>query len=247
MTSHNSENFPQPQPTETFLLFDSAPTIVKHVDLNQQVYDVLVNWLVTRKLRPRQKLSISAIAEELSVSRSPVHQALTRMASENLIKVSPRRGYYIQPITPEVVLHAFDVRLALELMAAERTVGKISDLELIQFRHVMEATLPNISSDQIINKQGYITTNVAFHRYQIALARNELMLHYYQNLNVNLFMGRTIYTRNTGMGHVAAENIELVEAFEAGDLARVQNAIRTHIESGKRVAVEEINASGGEL
>jgi len=247
MSSLDPEYFTQAQSTDVYLLTDPAPTTIKHIDLNQQVYDVLVNWLVTRKLRPRQKLSISAIAEELGVSRSPVHQALTRMATENLIKVSPRKGYYVQPITPEVVLNAFDVRMALELMAAERAVGSVTDAELVKFRQLMEATLPKISDDQIIDKQGYITTNVAFHRYQIALARNELMFHYYQNLNVNLFMGRTIYTRNTGMGHVAVEHIELVEAFEAGDLARAQQAIRTHIESGKRVALEEINASGGVL
>lgn len=242
-----SEFSVHPNTTEDFLLAAPAQTTIKHVDLNQQVYDVLVNWLVTRKLRPRQKLSISAIAQELGVSRSPVHQALTRMASENLIKVSPRKGYYVQPITPEVVLSAFDVRMALELMAAERTVGQVPEEALKILRQLMEATLPMIAGDQIVDKQGYIATNLAFHRYQIALARNELMSLYYHNLNVNLFMGRTIYERNTGMGHVAKEHVELVEAFEAGDLVRAQSAIRKHIASGKCVALEEIHASGGIL
>lgn len=245
MTPFESEFFTPSSASGDFILTTLAPTTIKHVDLNQQVYDVLVNWLVTRKLRPRQKLSITAIAQELGVSRSPVHQALTRMASENLIKVSPRKGYYVQPITPEVVLSAFDVRMALELMAAERTVGQVPDEALKMLRQLMEATLPKIAGDRIVDKQGYIATNLAFHRYQIALARNEIMSLYYQNLNVHLFMGRTIYERNTGMGHVANEHIELVEAFEAGDLARAQTAIRKHIESGKRVALEEIQASGG--
>jgi benzoate/toluate 1,2-dioxygenase reductase subunit len=126
-------------------------------------------------------------------------------------------------------------------------VGQLPEPSLKKLRQLMEATLPKIADDQIIDKQGYLATNLAFHHYQIAIARNDLMSHYYQNLNVNLFMGRTIYERNSGMGHVKREHIELVEAFEAGDLDRVQRAIRMHVESGKRVALEEIQASGGVL
>ena len=47
------------------------------------------------------------------------------------------------------------------------------------------------------------------------------------------------------MQHIVEEHQALVEAYEAGDLARVHQVIRQHVQSGKRVAVEEIAAAGG--
>lgn len=220
---------------------------LRRADLNSQVYDILINWIVTRQLRARQKLSITEIAEKLNVSRSPVHQALTRLVSENFVTVSPRQGYYVTPITTETVLKAFDVRLALELMAAERSVGQAEPEALRELRRRMEATLRMLRGDEITDKPGYIATNWDFHRYQVALAHNALMTHYYENLKVHLLMGRVINTRGAGMRHIVEEHQALVEGYEAGDLARVQQVIRQHVASGKRVAVEEISAAGGDV
>ena len=230
----------------TFVTEAEIPPL-RRSDLNSQVYEVLINWIVTRKLRTRQKLSISEIAEKLRVSRSPVHQALTRLVSENFVTVSPRQGYYVTPITTETVLKAFDVRLALELMAAERSVGQTAPEPLRELRRRMEATLHMLSGDEITDKPGYIATNWDFHRYQVALADNALMTHYYENLKVHLLMGRVINTRVAGMRHIVEEHQALVEGYEAGDLAVVQQVIRQHVASGKRVAVEEINAAGGDV
>jgi DNA-binding GntR family transcriptional regulator len=220
---------------------------VQRSDLNSQVYAILINWIVTRKLKAHQKLSISEIAEKLGVSRSPVHQALTRLVSENFVTVSPRQGYYVTPITTETVVKAFDVRLALELMAAERSVGQVAPEQLAELRRRMEATLRMVSGDEIRDKAGYLATNWALHRYQVALADNPLMTHYYENLKVHLLMGRVINARGAGMRHIVKEHQELVASYEACDLARAQAAIRQHILSGKRVAVEEIAAAGGNV
>jgi len=50
-----------------------------------------------------------------------------------------------------------------------------------------------------------------------------------------------------GGEYLAREHRAIVEAFEAGDLAQTQQAIRTHIESGKRIALEAIERAGGVL
>lgn len=220
---------------------------LRRLDLNSQVYNTLINWIVTRKLQARQKLSISDIADKLNVSRSPVHQALTRLVSENFVTVAPRQGYYVTPITTDTVLKAFDVRLALELMAAELSVGQVTADRLRELRRLMEETLPTVRADDIVDKSGYLVTNWTFHWYQVALAGNELMSHYYENLKVHLLMGRVICKRNAGMQHIVEEHEALVAAFEAADLAAAQAAIRQHIKSGKRVAMEEIDAAGGDV
>jgi len=223
-----------------------APPI-SYVNLTTQVYEVLLGRLVSREFEPNQQLNLAGLADELGVSRSPVHQALTRLVTEGLIAVRPRKGYVVQPITEESVTQAFDVRLAFELVAAEKTVGKIAQSDLEEFRRRMEATLPLVQDDRIVDRPGYVRANQAMHAFQIGLAGNRLMERYFEQLSLHLIMGRVAGKRPSGMGHIIREHQALIAAFEAGDLAAAQAAIRRHIQSGKQVAAEEIRAAGGVL
>ena len=96
-------------------------------NLNERVYDELRARLLTRQEPAGGKLSLHALATQLGVSRSPVHHALTRLVAEGLLTVRPRRGYYVTPVTAEAVDEGYDVRLALELLAAERGLERTDD------------------------------------------------------------------------------------------------------------------------
>lgn len=225
----------------------TASVQISYVNLTSQVYDVLLRRLISREFEPNQQLSLAALAEELGVSRSPVHQALTRLVTEGLIEVRPRKGHVVRPITRESVTQAFDVRLAFELVAAEKVVGHVSRPDLEELRRLMEATLEFVEGDRIVDRPGYVRANRAMHAFQVGLAGNFLMDRYFEQLSLHLIMGRVAGKRLSGMGHIVREHRDLVAAFENGDLAAAQEAIRLHIESGKRVAAEEIRGAGGVL
>jgi DNA-binding GntR family transcriptional regulator len=224
---------------------DTESNFLVREDINTQVYHLLMKWIVTRKLKPGQKLSIYELAEELGVSRSPVHQAMTRLVSDNLISVAPRKGYFVVSVIKKTVLETFDVRMALEIMAAERALEHISPDDLIELRRLMKITLGTIEGDRFSNREGYIHGNQDFHQYQIGLAQNEILSRTYSQLKMNMIMWRVVNYNRGGVSYVPGEHIELVEAFEARDLSRINKAIRKHIDSGKRLALDELEAAGG--
>src|ERR1044072_4057706 len=94
-------------------------------NLNERVYGELRTRVLTRQEPAAAKLSLPSLAAELGGSRSPVHHALTRLVSEGLLTVRPRRGYYVDPVTARAIAEGYDVRLALELLAAERAVRRV--------------------------------------------------------------------------------------------------------------------------
>ena len=100
-------------------------TTLPRTNLNQQVYDTIRTRLLHREPGPGAKLSLHELADELGVSRSPVHHALTRLVSEGLLTVKARRGYYVSPVTALALVEGYEVRLALELHAADCTVGRL--------------------------------------------------------------------------------------------------------------------------
>ena len=209
--------------------------------LNEQVYDELRLRVLTRRHAPGEKLSLHVLADELGVSRSPVHHALTRLVAEGLLTVKARRGYYVTPVTAAALAEGYDVRLALELHAAERTVGRLTGLELRSFRELLDATGDAISHGE------WDTANAAFHEHQIDVAGNALLSGFYRELSVNLMMqvlrGGTV----EGHGQLVTEHRAIVEGFEAGDLEAARRAIREHIETGRRIAIEALERAGGVL
>ena len=113
-----------------------AVTAPPRTNLNDRVYETLKQRLVRRELGPGEKVSLHALAESLGVSRSPVHHALTRLVAEGLLTVKSRRGYYVTPLTEAAIAEGYDVRLALELQAAELAVGRVARDGLRRFREL---------------------------------------------------------------------------------------------------------------
>jgi DNA-binding GntR family transcriptional regulator len=214
---------------------------VPRTNLNDRVYEELRARVLTRQDAPGAKLSLHGLASELGVSRSPVHHALTRLVSEGLLTVRSRRGYYVSPVTATACAESYEVRLALELHAAERTVGGLDESQLDVFRTLLDATAEAISHEE------WDTANAAFHEYQIDLAQNGLLSHVYRELSVNLLMQVIRSGRVEGHGNLVTEHRRIVEAFEAGDAAAAHRAIREHIETGRRIALDAIERAGGVL
>ena len=210
-------------------------------NLNDQVYETLKQRLVRRELGPGEKVSLHELATALGVSRSPVHHALTRLVAEGLLSVKSRRGYFVTPLTEAAIAEGYDVRLALELQAAETAVGRVGRNELRRFRELHETTVAAVSH------AGWDTANAAFHEYQVDLAANTLLSRFYRELSVNLMMQVIRGGKLEGGSYLPTEHEAIVGAYETGDLEAAREAIRAHIATGRRIALEAIEGTGGVL
>ena len=216
----------------------SAPA---RTNLNDRVYETLKTRLVRRELGPGEKVSLHELAASLGVSRSPVHHALTRLVAEGLLTVKSRRGYYVTPLTEAAIAEGYDVRLALELQAAETAIGRVGRDDLSRFRDLHEATAEAVSHAE------WDSANAAFHEHQVDLAGNALLSRFYRDLSVNLMMQVIRGGKLEGGSYLPREHGAIVDAYDAGDLDAARAAIRAHIATGRRIALEAIEGSGGAL
>jgi DNA-binding GntR family transcriptional regulator len=216
----------------------SAPP---RTNLNDRVYETLRAKLVRRELGPGEKVSLHELATTLGVSRSPVHHALTRLVAERLLSVKSRRGYYVTPLTESTIEEGYDVRLALELQAAERAVGNVALDGLGRFRALYDETVAAVSHAE------WDSANAAFHEHQVDLAGNELLSRFYRDLSVNLMMQVIRGGKLEAGSYLAAEHEAIVRAYETGDLIAAHEAIRSHIATGRQIALEALAATGGML
>ena len=93
----------------------------------------------------------------------------------------------------------------------------------------------------------WLAANAAFHEFQIDLAGNSLLSRFYRELSVNLMMQVIRGGRLEGSEYLVTEHHAIVDAFETGDRSTAHHAIRTHIDTGRRIALEAIERAGGVL
>ena len=152
-----------------------------------------------------------------------------------------RRGYFVTPLTESAIEEGYDVRLALELQAAESAIGRVGRDDLRRFREQHESTAAAVSHAE------WDSANAAFHEHQVDLAGNALLSRFYRELSVNLMMQVIRGGKLEGGAYLPTEHAAIVDAYEAGDLDAARAAIRTHIASGRRIALEAIEETGGVL
>jgi DNA-binding GntR family transcriptional regulator len=225
---------------------DGQAEIVR-LDLNDQVYEAIKARLLTREFGGGQKISLQTLADQLGVSRSPVHHALTRLMTEGLVNSEPR-GYVVRPLSADLMDELYEARLALELHAADLTVGKVSEDDLAHFRALLEDTIRPVRGKRMTNPSRYIHANRAFHEFQVDLARNSTMSQMYRRLCVFQLQERALLVLGvSAAGGSSEEHRAIVSAYERGDLAAIRSALRMNLETGKLISRAAIERAGGAI
>jgi len=107
------------------------------------VYSELRRRIIEAELAPGEKLSEERIAAEFKVSRSPVKEALTRLAAEGLVEIYPQVGSIVSPLSSEKYRDVLEMRLLLEPYTAEKAALKVTDEAL----HELQALLDDIADE----------------------------------------------------------------------------------------------------
>ncbi len=106
--------------------------------LTEQAYNRLEEMIVTLALAPGEVLSEQVLSAELGIGRTPIREALQRLAREGLVLVLPRKAIIVTETDPRKQLLVLEVRRELERLLARASADRASDAERRRFRMVAE-------------------------------------------------------------------------------------------------------------
>ena len=89
--------------------------------LRESIRRAILDRLVRGELPVGESINEVALAQEFGVSRTPLREALVSLELEGLIEARPRRGWWVPPLTPQVVREVYPIIAALEVLALELT------------------------------------------------------------------------------------------------------------------------------
>ena len=124
----------------------------------QLAYQFLRDNIVSGRFPGGARLKSETIAEELDISRMPVREAFRQLDSEGLIVLRPNRGAIVTNLTPNDVLELFEMRGALEGLAAQHAAANMADAARAKLVHDLQ-----LMSRLKSNRMAWLDAHDAFH------------------------------------------------------------------------------------
>ncbi|MDO8485039.1 MAG: GntR family transcriptional regulator [Candidatus Limnocylindrales bacterium] len=199
------------------------------------VYRSLKEQIISGALAPDMRLIELAIAAEFGVSRTPVREALKRLAVENLVLADPARGMVVHAPDAREIEDVFIVREALDGLAARLAAHRITPSELARLRVVVDAMEQAISDGR---REQVVVANTHFHDVIYAAAGNEMLERLGRDLRDFVRRFTTLpFASSERVDHVLNEHRDIVTALENHDPEVAEAAARAHLAAAREYVV----------
>ena len=199
------------------------------INLSDQIANRLRDMIIQNELAPGERIREREVCKQLQVSRTPLREALHKLASEGLIELIPNRGAVITKPSAEEIADMLQVLGVLEAFAGERVCEFISDEEVAEIKALQYEMLAAYARQDRLN---YFKLNQKIHLAIVKAARSETLLSLHSRLNARLYRIRyQSNLKNETWGGALAEHDHILEALENRDAERLSTLLRQHLKS----------------
>lgn len=204
----------------------------------ERAFGELRELILGGALLPGARLGEVELADRLGVSRTPVREALSRLASEGLVEVSPNRGARVATWTVAELEGVFDLRITIEPQLTAFAVpnagaGDVDDLDRLA-RRMVHIGSPGPAQDL----DALVPLNREFHDRLVALAGHPTLAAALAAAIHPPIVRRNFHTYDEeSLRRSLAHHVEMVAAFRAGDAAWAGAVMTSHIANARAVMV----------
>ncbi|MCL2767018.1 MAG: GntR family transcriptional regulator [Peptococcaceae bacterium] len=205
--------------------------------LRELVFESLREAILMGRLKPGERLMEVQLADEMGVSRTPVREAIRKLELEGFVVMIPRKGAYVAGITLKDIADLFEVRAALEGMAAGLAAERITEEELEKLeRAIAEGARAHDGGISV-----FVNWDTAFHDIIYKASRNQQLVQIITHLREQIQRFRVTSLSQPGRTKMfIEEHKKIVEAISARDLESARTLAREHIENAEQSLLNAI-------
>lgn len=204
------------------------------------VFRELRDEIVSMQRKPGEAIAEKQIAESYGVSRTPVREAVLRLADDGLVEVFPQSGTYVSRIPLDRLPEAIVIRKALEEGTVRHAASRATAADIRALRANLELQEHmRVSGDH----EGFHQSDEAFHALLAEISGYPGFWTVIQQVKVQVDRCRRLTLPEPGrLVRVISEHTAVVEAIAAHDPERAVRSIAAHLD-GLRTAVDAVSAS----
>jgi DNA-binding GntR family transcriptional regulator len=210
---------PRPRPATAQARDHTAATLV---------YRALRTDIIAMRIAPGQAINEKAVGLQHGVSRTPVREALLRLAGDSLVAIFPQSGTFVTRIPIAALPEAIMVRKALEDLTVRRATESIDDARLATLRTIV-AQQHKLEAQR--DHDGFHAADEAFHATIAEFAGHPGIWQLIEQVKVQVDRYRRLTLPVPGrMGRVVDEHAMVIEAIATGDPGKASAVMATHLD-----------------
>lgn len=204
----------------------------------ERVYTHIKDGVLQRRYEGGMLLTEGELAEAVGVSRTPVREALLRLEVEGLIKLYPKKGALVLPVSAQEIADVVETRLLVEQHAAAKAVPAPPALitELAELLETMQqqAAVGDLAAVSVADR--------CFHAAIVRSAGNQILDRLYEQLrDRQLRMGVAVmHAQPDRIAKNIAEHAEILDALRAGDAEAAADAVQRHVSWVRNLAQGDV-------
>ena len=194
--------------------------------LSDKAYHLIRTKIITLELPPLSAIDEQALMEDLQLGRTPIREALQRLAAEDLVYYAPRRGMFVADISITDLQKIFEARMVLEGFCARLAAQRATPKQLEQ----MTAVIRQLDQVSTGDGRALMALDEQFHELMYQAADNEFLADALRRLHaLSLRLWHLVLDRLGDVRKAMEQHSEIAEALQTRDEARAEALIQRHV------------------
>jgi len=189
--------------------------IVTNRNLRQNVYEAVRNFIVSHEVPPGAKIDEEALANDLGVSKTPVREALSKLAHESIVQIIPNRGSYKVKLSTEDLLEIMIIRETLEGLCVRLAAKHVNYKTINKLKSILDDFEKNYLESDISR---YPEALQKFHTIIYSMSKSPRLIRIIQSIYDLTRLFRLQYFNNPERVKRSLKvHRELIDALETGE------------------------------
>lgn len=198
--------------------------------LSNNAYLIIKDMIVNGELVEGSVISISAISQELNMSRTPVTIACQRLESDKFLTIIPKQGVLINSMTIDEAREVHELRAAIESYSAKCSFDSFNDSDIEFLKSSLEKQQAYVDSKDV---KAFMTEDLIFHKYILNKYNNAKFISIIDNLYDRVFLtGIKNCSVPSRLVDSMNEHKAIVEALQKYDKLLFIDAVESHVING---------------
>ena len=200
--------------------------------LQDKAYNYLIDQIKNGDLEADRIYSLNQMAKEIGISRTPLRDAVMKLAQERYIDVLPSKGFVLHKMTSEDMVETYQIRNAIESFCLKQLSRNIDTERGRQYFdkitgkvNIMREILSTNRSAEDFGRKDY-----EFHRSIVQYVGNETMLEMYRSFMYRIFwLNVSSFTREGRMEDTLKEHEQMLKLIHDGNTAAIETLLEHHL------------------
>ncbi len=205
------------------------------------VFQTLTDEIVTGDLAPGTPLPERALVDRFGISRTPIRQVLWMLERDGLVDVHPNRGAFVKKLGAGEVIELFQLREALEPLAAMLAAGHRPAHEALELRSLML----NAAEDGARDTKELVSLGAEMHDAIARWSGNRMLQRIYETLRMQTHLLRNLLHESQGAERTSlTEHIQILTAIADSDANAAFQRMSEHLRRARLAIIDELFTTG---